>query len=75
MKGKSIFTKAEINRLFELIKQRRNASGNKQKGSSIRNKMRKEIGFYGQDDWGIRDCKESDLQRLIDNKQIIVIDD
>lgn len=72
MKGKSIFTKAEINRLFELIKQRRNAPSNKQKG--IRDKMRR-IGFYGWDDWGIRDCKESDLQRLIDNKQITVIDD
>ena len=30
------------------------------------------IGFYGGDDWGIFDCQESDLDRLIDSGLIKV---
>lgn len=71
VKGKKVFTKAEIEQLLELIKERRQAPSDKQK--SIRNKMRK-LGFYGRDDWGIIDCTEKDLIQLISNGKITVKD-
>ena len=69
MKGKKVFTKAEIEQLLQLIKERRQAPSDKQK--SIRNKMRK-LGFYGRDDWGIIDCTETDLIQLISNGKLSV---
>ena len=71
MKGKNIFTKAEINALRNLINQRIFAGRVKQK--SLRAKMRK-IGFYGQDDYGIFDLKPYHLDRLINSGRIIVSD-
>ena len=71
MKGKKVFTKAEIEQLLQLIKERGQAPSDKQK--SIRNKMRK-LGFYGRDDWGIIDCTETDLIQLISNGKITVKD-
>ena len=49
MKGKSIFTKREVEQIVSLIRQRCSADRNGQK--QIRAKMRR-IGFYGQDDFG-----------------------
>ena len=72
MKGKKEFTKAEIEQLLQLIKERKQTLSSKQK--SIRDKMRK-LGFYGRDDWGITDCTESDLMQLINNRKITVKDD
>lgn len=74
MKGKDHFTKHEIATLRRLIRIRvelsqQNASKNEQK--KVRDRMRS-IGFYGGDDWGIFDCQESDLDRLIDSGQIKV---
>ena len=54
MKGKNTFTAEEIQKLEGLIKLRINSPAYKQK--SIRDKMRK-MGFYGQDDWGIKDLQ------------------
>lgn len=67
LKGKDTFTKEEIEKLRELIRQRVAAPSDKQKG--IRAKMRK-LGFYGQDDWDITDMQETDLDRLIHEKRI-----
>ena len=69
MKGKREFTESEIARLRELIKERVQAPKGKQ--TQIRNKMRR-IGFYGQADWGIRNCQLADLDGLIRSGQITV---
>ena len=71
MKGKGIFTKSEIDELERLIILRNNAQASDQK--SIRQRMRK-IGFYGQDDWGIKDLKVSDLSSLIKSGRIKISD-
>jgi hypothetical protein len=63
MKGKSVFSKAEIKELEELIILRNNTPTNGQK--AIRDKMRR-IGFYGRDDWGISDLQISDLHSLME---------
>jgi hypothetical protein len=70
LKGKDRFTSDEIKKLEELIKLRIKTPASGQK--SIRQKMRN-IGFYGQDDWGIKDLQLADLHRLINNKTIEVI--
>lgn len=71
MKGKSEFTKKEIEQLRGLIKQRIQVQPSKQKG--IRQKMR-DIGFYGQDDWGIIDIQLEDLDKLIVERKIKIVD-
>lgn len=71
MKGKSCFTQNEINQLRLLIKKRCNTPSNKQK--SIRDAMRT-IGFYGRDDFGIRDMTIEKFEGLIKDKQITIID-
>jgi hypothetical protein len=70
MKGRSIFTESEIAKLERLIIIRNKASRSEQKG--IRQKMRN-IGFYSQDDWGIKDLQVSDLRSLIKSSRITVI--
>lgn len=69
MKGKHEFTESEIARLRELIGKRVHATREQQK--RIRDAMRR-IGFYGQDDWGIRNCQLADLDGLIRSGQITV---
>ena len=69
MKGKHEFTESEIARLRELIGKRVHATREQQK--RIRDAMRR-IGFYGQDDWGIRNCPLADLDGLIRSGQIPV---
>ena len=74
MKGKDHFTRQEITALRQLIRIRvglSQQSGTKNEQKKVRDKMRA-IGFYGGDDWGIFDCQESDLDRLIDSGQIKV---
>lgn len=71
MKGKNVFTSAEIAELRALITKRQHASRDEQK--KIRRRMR-EIGFYGQADWGIHDCQLSDLDALIKSGQIKIVD-
>jgi hypothetical protein len=70
LKGKNTFTMSEIKKIEELIRLRNNTPASGQK--NIRQKMRN-IGFYGQDDWGITNLQLDDLHRLIKNKEIIVI--
>lgn len=70
MKGRCVYTFLEIERLKMLIIQRNKADRDKQK--SIRRQMR-ELGFFGGDDFGIRDCKLEDLDRLIRSGKIKVI--
>lgn len=70
MKGKNIFTESEIEQLKVLIRQRVQADSSSQ--NNIRNKMRR-IGFYGQNDYGIKNCQVSDLERLIKFGKIKVI--
>jgi hypothetical protein len=69
MKGKNVFTKAEIEQLKRLIKERVNTPSPDQK--AVRDKMRT-IGFYGRDDWGITDCQVGDLENLIKRGRITV---
>lgn len=64
------FTKNEIKRLRELIMQRCNADSSKQK--SIRSKMR-EIGFYGEKQFGIKDMTIQKFNQLIDSGAIQII--
>ncbi len=71
MKGKSVFTEAEINKLRELIKIRNRTNSSQQK--AMRGKMRA-IGFYGKDDWGIVDLQISDLEDLIKDRKIKIAD-
>lgn len=74
MKGKDHFTKHEIATLRRLIRIRvelSQQSGTKNEQKKVRDRMRS-IGFYGGDDWGIFDCQESDLDRLIDSGLIKV---
>ena len=72
LKGKNLFTQKEINELKRLITLRVN-SINKSEKKKLRDNMRK-IGFYGRDDFGIFDCKVSDLERLIKQGRITVVD-
>ena len=72
MKGKNVFTQKEINELKRLITLRVNST-NKSEKKKLRDNMRK-IGFYGRDDFGIFDCKVSDLERLIKQGRITVVD-
>lgn len=69
MKGKREFTESEIARLRVLIGKRVHATHEQQK--RIRDAMRR-IGFYGQADWGIRNCQLADLDGLIRSGQITV---
>ena len=71
MKGKNTFTQYEIEQLKALIKERVQAPRDKQR--HIRNKMRA-IGFYGGDDFGIKDCQLSDFEDLIKSGRIKVLD-
>ena len=71
MKGKNTFTQYEIEQLKALIKERVQAPSNKQK--HIRDKMRA-IGFFGGDDFGIKDCQLSDFENLIESGRIKVLD-
>lgn len=71
MKGKDTFTVQEIELLKNLICQRVNADRSTQK--KIRNKMRK-IGFFGGDDYGIKDCQVSHLENLIESGMIKVVE-
>lgn len=70
LKGKDEFTSDEINKLEELIKLRIKTPSSGQK--SIRQKMRN-LGLYGQDDWGITDMQVSDLHSLIKSGRIKII--
>jgi len=70
LKGKDEFTAATIKKLEELIKLRIKTPSSGQK--SIRQKMRN-LGFYGQDDWGITDMQVSDLHSLIKSGRIKII--
>ena len=72
LKGKNEFTSDEIKKLEELIKLRIKTPSSGQK--SIRQKMRN-LGLYGQDDWGITDMQISDLHSLIKTGRIKVIGD
>lgn len=71
MKGKSIFTQKEIDELKRLIRLRVNSTSKSEK-KKLRDVMRK-IGFYGRDDWGIKDCHIADLERLISEGRIKII--
>ncbi len=66
---KTIYSQKEIEELRALIRLRVKADRTTQK--SIRGKMRN-LGFYGSE-FGIFDCQESDLDRLIRNGSIKVI--
>jgi hypothetical protein len=70
LKGKDEFTADTINKLEELIKLRIKTPSSGQK--SIRQKMRN-LGLYGQDDWGITDMQVSDLHSLIKSGRIKII--
>ena len=72
LKGKSEFTISEINELRQLIILRNKPSTTRTKQKSIRGKMRKKLGFWGQDDWRIYDCQVSDLENLIQTGQISI---
>ena len=72
LKGKDTFTQREIDELYRLIRLRTaipRPEKNEQK--QIRDQMRA-IGFYGGDDWGIRDCQEYHLKNLINSGKIKV---
>lgn len=70
LKGKDEFTADTIKKLEELIKLRIKTPSSGQK--SIRQKMRN-LGLYGQDDWGITDMQVSDLHSLIKSGRIKII--
>ena len=70
LKGKDTYKKEDVEHLRELIRERVIAPRSQQK--RIRDAMR-DLGFYGRDDWGIRDLQEADLDRLIKEKRIKVI--
>jgi hypothetical protein len=70
LKGKDEFTADTIKELEELIKLRIKTPSSGQK--SIRQKMRN-LGLYGQDDWGITDMQVSDLHSLIKSGRIKII--
>lgn len=70
MKGRDRFTTSEISLIRDLIAEKSVASRGRQR--YIRSKLRK-IGFYGQDDWGIRDCGLDDFEALIRMGKIGVI--
>ncbi len=70
LKGKDVFTADTIKKLEELIKLRIKTPSSGQK--SVRQKMRN-LGLYGQDDWGITDMQVSDLNSLIKSGRIKVI--
>lgn len=74
LKGKDTFTKAEIEKLRELIRQRvaplsASDGSKKYRDKRLRDEMR-DLGFYGGHDWGIRDMQEADLDQLIKDKRI-----
>lgn len=70
MKGKNVFTQSEYDELERLVGLRVKASREDQK--KIRNKMRR-IGFYGGDDFGIKDLTIDDLRSLRKSGLIVVI--
>jgi len=70
LKGKNEFTADTIKKLEELIKLRIKTPSSGQK--SIRQKMRN-LGLYGQDDWGITDMQVFDLHSLIKSGRIKII--
>ena len=72
LKGKNLFTQKEIDELKQLITHRINST-NKNDKKNLRKEMRK-IGFYGRDDWGIVDCRVSDLENLLKSGEIKVTD-
>lgn len=72
MKGKNEFTKAEIAQLKSLIAERCKAESSKQK--SIRAEMRK-LGFYGGDDFGIKDLTIEKFEELIKKGDIVILED
>lgn len=72
LKGKDTFTKAEIEQLRGLIIELSKYPPVHDPRKGIRNKIRK-LGFFGQDDWGLKKIKEADLDRLIKEKRITVI--
>ncbi len=69
MKGKSIFTKNEINKLRRLIQDKINSTRDEQK--LIRQEMRN-IGFYISD-FNITNLQPEDFEELIEIKRIIII--
>ena len=72
LKGKDKFTTNEIKKLEELINFRIKTPPSGQR--AIRQKMRN-LGFYGQDDWGITDLQIADLHLLIESGRIKVLED
>ena len=70
LKGKDEFTADTIKKLDALIKLRIQTPSSGQK--AIRQKMRN-LGLYGQDDWGITDMQVSDLHSLIKTGRIKII--
>lgn len=69
MKGKGLFTIAEVTRIKQLIIERCNTPSSKQK--AIRDKMRA-IGFYGSD-FGIKDMTIEKFENLIKDGRIKII--
>ncbi len=70
MKGKNVFTEAEIALLRKLIIKRCNAFRSEQK--QIRDEMRA-IGFYGRDDFHITDMTIEKFDKLIESKKIRIL--
>lgn len=70
MKGKNTFTEVEVARIKQLIVERCNASSSGQK--SIRDKMRA-IGFYGGDDFGIKNMTVEKFEGLIKGGAIKIV--
>ena len=70
LKGKKVFTKQEADTLRTLIKLRVKADRSEQK--RIRDNKKREIGFYGRDDWGIVNCQLKDFERLISDGSISI---
>lgn len=71
MKGKNVFTQSEYEDLESLVIQRPSASKGEQK--KVRKEMRR-IGFYGGDDFGIKDLRIDDLRNLRRSGRIVVVD-
>ena len=69
---KITYTASDIDALIGLI-EARVRSTNVSVKKSIMQKMRKQYGFYGREDWGIIDCQVTDLQDLIERGKIEVV--